>query len=626
MKKYLVLSLALLAACRGDAAETKAVSDANAAVANVAAAAAPVPLRAGETRVAQWQGDKKAVFLLMFDDGWPSHWQVALPELQKRGMIGTFYIVPQKGEYTKFEGRWLKDMLAAGMVFANHTHTHNGFQGKEDTEMEITACTQYLLEKVPGKKPRLISFGLPGVKDYDYGGLDFKALLAKNNLIDRPDFKGHGASYHIKKLEEYVALSDKSIASGGMEYVVYHGLERIEPNWGYQDMWAVPQTVFLPFLDALQERRDRGDLWITDHISWHQYKTERETAKVTMLENSAKQIRLELKSDADSQLYDLPLTLVTGVPVNWTRCRATQGAKKSEMAAHKGQIQFEAVPNGGPVTITPIANWSMQPVNTQAAVSSTTITPKTPATTTSVTTAPADEKPAAPPKSKEDPTIPVSRIGLKWSSTSSWQGTHEEYVKRAKAGNVNLVFFGDSLTHWWDGKDFKKRYVSLGGVNFGIGGDKTQHLLWRIQNGEMDGITPKVDVVLIGTNNLGDDRPEKIADGITKVISAIQEKSPTSKILLLGIFPRGWNANEAKWYDMKISKINSTISKLDDGKNVRYVDFGPKLRDEDGNVSRRIFKDGLHLSGEGYQIWADAMQPILDEMLGISGPVGVPAQ
>jgi len=351
MKKLFVLSLALLAACRGNAAETKAAPVADAAVAD---AVAPAPARVGDTRVARWQGDKKAVFLLMFDDGWPSHWQVALPELKKRGMIGTFYIVPKKGEYTKFEKTWLTDMLAAGMVLANHTSTHNGFQGKEDTEMEITGCTQYLLKNVPGKNPRLISFGLPGVTDYDYGGLDFKALLAQNNLIDRPPFTGHGANYHIKTLPEYLARADKAIASGDMEYLVFHGLERIVPNWGYQDMWAVPQTVFLPFLDGLQERRDRGDLWITDHISWHQYKTERESAKVTILENTATQIRLELKSDADTQLYDLPLTLVTQVPANWQQCTVTQGDKKATVAATDGKLLFEALPNAAPISIQPI--------------------------------------------------------------------------------------------------------------------------------------------------------------------------------------------------------------------------------------------------------------------------------
>ena len=226
--------------------------------------------------------------------------------------------------------------------------------------------------------------------------------------------------------------------------------------------------------------------------------------------------------------------------------------------------------------------------------------------------------PAAEPKpAKEDPAEPIPRLGLKWKSGGGWQSTHEDYVKRAKEGKVNLVFFGDSITQWWDWQDFKKRYGSLNGVNFGIGGDKTQNLLWRVQNGEMEGITPKLAVVLIGTNNLGDDPADKIAAGIKKIVASIQEKSPTTKILLLGIFPRGWNANEVKWYQSKIEKINDESAKLDDGKNVRFADLGPKMLEADGTLSRKIFKDGLHLSGDGYARWAEAMQPLIDEMMGL---------
>jgi peptidoglycan/xylan/chitin deacetylase (PgdA/CDA1 family) len=319
----------------------------------VPASTQTIPAGVGSTRVATWQDDKKAVFLLMFDDGWPSHWQVALPELKKRDMIGTFYIVPSKGEYTKFEKTWLTDMLGAGMVFANHTMTHNGFQGKADTEMEIDDATQYLLKKVPGKNPRLISFGLPGVKDYDYGGLDFNALLAQNHLINRPDFRDHGANYHIKTIDQYIALADKAIAAGGMEYIVFHGLERITPNWGYQDMWAVKQDIFLPFLDALQERRDRGDLWITDHISWHQYKTEREAAQVAVAENTARRIVLKLSTTADAAFYDLPLTLVTQVPAAWKKCQITQGAKTQIIEVAQGSARFQAQPDGTPITLQP---------------------------------------------------------------------------------------------------------------------------------------------------------------------------------------------------------------------------------------------------------------------------------
>ena len=228
----------------------------------------------------------------------------------------------------------------------------------------------------------------------------------------------------------------------------------------------------------------------------------------------------------------------------------------------------------------------------------------------------------APEKKIEstDPTLPADRLNLKWKTGGSWESTHLGYVKRAQKGNVNLVFFGDSITQWWGGADFKKRYGALGAVDFGIGGDKTQNLLWRIQNGEMDGITPKVAVVLIGTNNLGSASADKIAEGITLVVKAIREKSPQTKVLLLGIFPRGWNANELKWYQSKIQKINGTLAKLGDGKDVRFADLGPQMLEPDGTLSRTVFKDGLHPSAEGYKRWAEAMQPLLDEMLELPVP------
>lgn len=349
MKRLIFLSLALLVGAGASADEAKVT-----AAGNVAGVVAKAPARVGDTRVAQWQGDKKAAFLLMFDDGWPSHWQVALPELKKRGMIGTFYVVPNKGEYKKFEKTWLTEMLAAGMVLGNHTLTHDGFQGAEDSEKEITQCTEYLLKNVPGKNPRLVSFALPGVKDYDYGGMDLKTLLAKNNLVDRPTFDRHGATYHLKTTDEFLAMADKAIQSGGMEYLVFHGLERIVPDWKYQDFWAVKQDVFLPFLDGLQARRERGDLWITDHVSQHQYATERGSAKVTMLENSAKLIRLQLKCEADPQFYDFPLTLITQVPPAWGKCEVMQGKSKVVMEAKDGAVQYEAVPGAGVVVIVPV--------------------------------------------------------------------------------------------------------------------------------------------------------------------------------------------------------------------------------------------------------------------------------
>ena len=310
-------------------------------------------MKVGEARVAPWKDDKTAVFLLMFDDGWPSHWQVAVPELVKRNMTATFYIVPNKGEFKKFEGKW-KEVVAQGMTLANHTWNHDGFQGREDSEKEIGDTTKFLYDFVPGKNPRLMSFGLPGVKSYDYGeGNSLAAMLKENNLIDRGDFKGHGAVYHWKTTEQMLALADKAIAGGGMEYLVIHGVERIKPDWHYQDFWALKQDVFLPLLDGLAERRDRGDLWITDHISEYKYDQERTGATLDVLGNSAKQLRLSVKTTTDPQLYDEALTLVVGVPPTWNACQIEQGDVKTTATAVNGMVMFDAMADGKPIVITP---------------------------------------------------------------------------------------------------------------------------------------------------------------------------------------------------------------------------------------------------------------------------------
>lgn len=310
------------------------------------------------TRIAKWQGDKKAAFLLMFDDGWPSHFQVALPELKKRNMSATFYIVPAKGEYKKFEKTWREQFLQQGMALGNHTMTHDGLQSLEDAEREFTDCAKYLNdlmdEVTQSKAPRLISYAKPGVKDWNITREQEKELIAKNRLVERPDFAGHGAVYHWKTTDEMLALADKAIAKGGMEYLVIHGVERIEPNWGYQDFWALKQDIFLPLLDGLVTRRDKGDLWITDHVSQHQYEIERDSASVRTIESNAQKIRLELKSAADPQFYDLPLTLITQVPNHWKKCRITQGETKSEIVVANDAVMFEARPNSELIEITPV--------------------------------------------------------------------------------------------------------------------------------------------------------------------------------------------------------------------------------------------------------------------------------
>ncbi len=193
---------------------------------------------------------------------------------------------------------------------------------------------------------------------------------------------------------------------------------------------------------------------------------------------------------------------------------------------------------------------------------------------------------------------------------------HEGFVEIAKKGDVDVLFLGDSITDGWRGKAGKavwdKAFGDLKPANFGIGGDRTQHVLWRIQNGELDGIKPKVAVLMIGTNNTGANSAEQIADGITAIVKTIHQKSPTTKVLLLAVFPRGKMIPNAG--NTKIIEINKTIAKLDDGKSVKYLDIGEKFM-KDGQIPGEIMPDYLHLSEKGYQIWADAVTPTLTAML-----------
>ena len=309
----------------------------------------------GQTRIARWKDDKTAAFLLMFDDSWPSHWQVAAPELARRGMTATFYVCPGKGEYQKFAAKWEHDLWKQGMVYGVHTMTHQGVKDYANADWEIGECARTLRKILPSSGPRLLSYAQPGVGpgQWNITSQEQEELLKKHDLINRPDFKGHGAVYHWKTTAEMLALADKAIREKGIEYLVIHGVERIEPNWGYQDFWALKQDIFLPLLDGLKQRSDRNDLWITDHISAHQYQAERECAEVRVIEAGDRSVRLDLKCSVDPKFYDFPLTLITRVPRPWTSCRVVQKDRTATISAVDAMIHFQAMPNGGVIVIQP---------------------------------------------------------------------------------------------------------------------------------------------------------------------------------------------------------------------------------------------------------------------------------
>jgi lysophospholipase L1-like esterase len=221
--------------------------------------------------------------------------------------------------------------------------------------------------------------------------------------------------------------------------------------------------------------------------------------------------------------------------------------------------------------------------------------------------APAQEaKKKAPPESA---TEPKPREG------NNWVKLHEQFLERAKKGDVDLLFLGDSITAGWKGngkETWERFYGPRHAANFGIGGDRTQHVLWRVENGEVDGIKPKVAVLMIGTNNSGSNSSDEIAEGVEAIVKKLREKLPETKVLLLAVFPRGEKPNPVR---EKLAAVNQRIAKLDDGKTVKYLDIGPKFVNEDGTISKEVMPDYLHLTRRGYRIWADAIEPTLWSML-----------
>jgi beta-glucosidase len=211
---------------------------------------------------------------------------------------------------------------------------------------------------------------------------------------------------------------------------------------------------------------------------------------------------------------------------------------------------------------------------------------------------------------QSDAVKPVPRDG-------GWMKRHEAISDRVKSGKVDLVFIGDSITQGWEGngaKVWEQHYAKRNAANLGIGGDRTQHVIWRLDNGNFEGITPKLAVVMIGTNNSGSNKPAEIAAGVKAIVEQIRTKSPKTQILLLAIFPRGVDDSDPRRGTN--TATNEIIAKLDDGKTVHFLDIGPAFLNDKAELTREIMPDLLHLSPKGYQLWAEAIEPHVARLMG----------
>lgn len=194
---------------------------------------------------------------------------------------------------------------------------------------------------------------------------------------------------------------------------------------------------------------------------------------------------------------------------------------------------------------------------------------------------------------------------------------HAVFMDRLQAGPVGLLMIGDSITDGWSksGEAAYLKFAPYNPANIGISGETTEQVLWRITNGELEGIDPKAVVIMIGTNNIGqfqDEKPEWAAAGIKKIVDTVKEKLPKTKVLLLGVFPR----NEKNSDNRKdIEAINEIIKDYADGTTVTYLNINDKFLDENGEIPLDIMPDRLHPNAKGYQIWYDAMMPTLQGLL-----------
>jgi lysophospholipase L1-like esterase len=234
-----------------------------------------------------------------------------------------------------------------------------------------------------------------------------------------------------------------------------------------------------------------------------------------------------------------------------------------------------------------------------------------------------DTSPAGPALKKYESIIlvPPPRLNVAATYTQTVQrmgARHEGFVETAKAGNIDLLLHGDSITDWWVQNDenkkvFEKYFGNIKTANFAIAGDTTQGVLWGLHNGEGQGFQPKAVMLMIGTNNTGTNTAPEIAEGVGAVVLEMRRDFPNAKILLLAIFPRSVPGDPVR---EKIADVNRIVARLDDQKHVFFLDIGAKFLDEKGVFLPDSFRtDNLHPQAKGYDIWGQAVQTKLGELL-----------
>lgn len=205
------------------------------------------------------------------------------------------------------------------------------------------------------------------------------------------------------------------------------------------------------------------------------------------------------------------------------------------------------------------------------------------------------------------------------SPANYWMEQYVRNFRRARSGPIDLLFQGDSITEGWRtpgvGKEvWEENYGKLNAASFGIGGDKVENVLWRLRHGEFGTVSPKLVVLMIGTNNGWRDSAERIAEGVATVVADIRQLCPKSHILLLGVFPRAERPDSPE--RRKNEAVNALLAKKEFGPEVTYLDLGKKFLEPDGTLSRKVMPDLLHPNRTGYEIWAREIRPVVEKYVG----------
>jgi lysophospholipase L1-like esterase len=224
---------------------------------------------------------------------------------------------------------------------------------------------------------------------------------------------------------------------------------------------------------------------------------------------------------------------------------------------------------------------------------------------------PADLPPSPPPLAAPSPGGAWIAAPRPWAQ-DTWRAQHDAFVARAAQGGIDVLFLGDSITAFFPTRGaevWNRAIVPLGSVaNFGIEGDRTQFVLWRVQHGELEGSQARVVVIMAGTNNLEAATAVEIARGLAAIVDEVRARLPNAVVLLNALLPRGTADDPLR---AKIADVNARIARLADGDRVRWIDAGPGFVDADGGIRPLLMPDGLHPVAAGYEVWATALRPAI---------------